>query len=99
MTLVIRKLTASTILLLMCMLILPCLASAQHRAKKREPAAPAAPGTATDVPTGPMTLWQARKDLPDGRLVTSLLRGSVSLCCFRAHRALFHESLRGLWGR
>jgi len=50
MTLVIRKLTAFAILLLMCVLILPCLASAQRLMKKREPAAAAAPGTATDVP-------------------------------------------------
>jgi tetratricopeptide (TPR) repeat protein len=64
MTLVIRKLTAFAILLLMCALILPCLASAQRLMKKREPAA--APATATDVPAGPMTLWQARKTVASG---------------------------------
>jgi len=64
MTLVIRKLTASAILLLMCVLILPCLASAQRLVKKREPAA--APEASSDAAASPMTLWRARKAVAAG---------------------------------
>jgi tetratricopeptide (TPR) repeat protein len=68
MALVIRKLTAPAILVGICLLILPCLASAQRLVKKREPAAAAAPASeaSSDAAASPMTLWRARNAVAAG---------------------------------